>query len=791
MAYISKVTAGGSTYNVGSNLYGTCDTAAGTAAKVAVVSGFDTLETGVTVHIKFTYSNTVASPTLAIKPTSSGTATTAKSIMRYGTTAPSTSAKTSWQAGSVVSFTYDGTYWQMNGWLNDDSTYTVNNGKLTVQKNGATVATFTANQSGDSTANITVPTAVSELTNDSGYTTNTGTITGVKTTAGTHSTIDVSSGAANFNVPTKTSHLTNDSGFLTAHQTIKQDGVTGATVNRFGTCSTAAATAAKTVSITTGTFALEAGATIAVKFSNANTANNPTLAVNSTAAKNIFVNGAQITSGGNKALLTGTVVFVYDGTQWNLIGNYYDTNTQTVTGVKGNSESSYRTGNVNITAANIGLGNVENKSSATIRGELTSSNVTTALGYTPPTSDTNNAVTQTATAANANYEVLFSGTADNTTRTEGARKSSGFIYNPSNESILVGSLKSNTTLGTGSSAFGYSNEASGYYSHAEGYSTTASGSYSHAEGSETTTSGNSSHAEGSETTASGGNAHAEGYSTTASGVYSHAEGSITTASGDGSHAEGYGTTANHAYQHVFGRYNIADNSSAGSSMTGNYIEIVGNGTSSNALSNARTLDWSGNETIAGNLTLSGSSSDISFTGTHKWDGINASLNTTLGAKLNKSGGEITGTVYSQTNGSNFEVYSPNSGHKMRFTATDTPRSGLYDMIASRWAFWKNADGEYQIGPNGYAVQSRTQAQGTTKYPLRDGVVFAFRSGASSNTVTVACVSQWSGDSVIYQHHVSTINVTVDTWHETIKVANNTNGNIQVIMIGQFNDNSTY
>lgn len=46
-----------------------------------------------------------------------------------------------------------------------------------------------------------------------------GTITSVKTTAGTHTTINVTSGAANFNVPTKTSHLTNDSGFLTAHQT--------------------------------------------------------------------------------------------------------------------------------------------------------------------------------------------------------------------------------------------------------------------------------------------------------------------------------------------------------------------------------------------------------------------------------------------------------------------------------------------------------------------------------------------------------------------------------------------
>lgn len=37
----------------------------------------------------------------------------------------------------------------------------------------------------------------------------------------------------------------------------------------------------------------------------------------------------------------------------------------------------------NVTKANVGLGNVENKSSATIRSEITSANVTTALGYTP------------------------------------------------------------------------------------------------------------------------------------------------------------------------------------------------------------------------------------------------------------------------------------------------------------------------------------------------------------------------------------------------------------------------
>ena len=42
-----------------------------------------------------------------------------------------------------------------------------------------------------------------------------------------------------------------------------------------------------------------------------------------------------------------------------------------------------------VTKSQIGLGNVENKSGATIRGEMTKSDVVNALGYTPPTSDTN------------------------------------------------------------------------------------------------------------------------------------------------------------------------------------------------------------------------------------------------------------------------------------------------------------------------------------------------------------------------------------------------------------------
>lgn len=54
------------------------------------------------------------------------------------------------------------------------------------------------------------------------------------------------------------------------------------------------------------------------------------------------------------------------------------------------------------TKADLGLGNVENKSSATIRGELTSANVTTALGYTPPRTDTNTHYTTRIVAGAAN-----------------------------------------------------------------------------------------------------------------------------------------------------------------------------------------------------------------------------------------------------------------------------------------------------------------------------------------------------------------------------------------------------
>ena len=153
-----------------------------------------------------------------------------------------------------------------------------------------------------------------------------------------------------------------------------------------------------------------------------------------------------------------------------------------------------------------------------------------------------------------------------------------------------------TASGEYSHAEGGMTTASGEYSHAEGFGTSATNSYSHAEGGTTKATGALSHAEGGSTTAAGALSHAEGSNTIASGNVSHAEGYNTTASGVESHAEGHYTIAKANYSHVSGQYNVED-------LNNTYAEIIGIGTSNSSRKNGRTLDWSGNEQLAGSLTL--------------------------------------------------------------------------------------------------------------------------------------------------------------------------------------------
>ena len=84
----------------------------------------------------------------------------------------------------------------------------------------------------------------------------------------------------------------------------------------YGECTTAGATAAKTVSLTNTV--LTPGGIIAVNFVNAFTASSPTLAVNGGAAKPIKLYGAAMPMG--KVHNNTILVMYYDGTNFNVIG---------------------------------------------------------------------------------------------------------------------------------------------------------------------------------------------------------------------------------------------------------------------------------------------------------------------------------------------------------------------------------------------------------------------------------------------------------------------------------------
>lgn len=202
---ISSLSYGENTYSF-TLPYGVCSTAADTVDKTVTVPNFS-LETGATVIVKFTYANSIASPTLNVNNTG------AKPIYRYGTTVASTGTTTTgWVAGAVQMFTYDG-----SGWIRD-------------------------------------------------YWNNT-----------TYSNASLGQG--------------------------------------YCTCSTAAATVAKTASLSS--YSLTAGGIVAVRFTNGNTASSPTLNINSKGAKPIYYNGAALTD--TKMIEAGDVVTFMYSTQYHLL----------------------------------------------------------------------------------------------------------------------------------------------------------------------------------------------------------------------------------------------------------------------------------------------------------------------------------------------------------------------------------------------------------------------------------------------------------------------------------------
>lgn len=129
MSYGTKHQTVDGVKKMGSNLFGTCSTASGTAAKVAALDGFDVLVEGVTIHIKMENASSGSNRTLKVETTE------AVPIRCNG------SSTVKWDAGSVISFTYDGTYWQMNDFYDvpagDNTTYTLSKSGSTITLTGS------------------------------------------------------------------------------------------------------------------------------------------------------------------------------------------------------------------------------------------------------------------------------------------------------------------------------------------------------------------------------------------------------------------------------------------------------------------------------------------------------------------------------------------------------------------------------------------------------------------------------------------------------------------------------
>lgn len=122
---------------------------------------------------------------------------------------------------------------------------------------------------------------------------------------------------------TSSDSITGSAAKLTTKRTI--DGVEfdgSANIIHYGTCSTAAATAAKEVACTG--FKLETGALINVRFTVTNTASPVTLNVNSTGAKGLKYRNGDFSAGYLSA--NRTYAIIYDGTYYQIVGDF-DTNT--------------------------------------------------------------------------------------------------------------------------------------------------------------------------------------------------------------------------------------------------------------------------------------------------------------------------------------------------------------------------------------------------------------------------------------------------------------------------------
>lgn len=321
-----------------------CSTASGTASKAASCSGYYLVSAlpKSYIHIIFSNSNTAASA-LTLNINSQG----AKPIYINGSASSSTNYTL--PAGSYIAF-YDGTNYQFR-----------TDGKLPASITGdaGTVNGHSVNKDVPSDAVFTDTTDLTQMT---------GTLPASKGGTGETSLRNASNSLINAldtgvatKIPEKTDY------FISQYIGGNADNSTAANANKyyrrpisvlfgamessdisnalgyspspsiyFGACDTAAATAAKVITLDDSTgFELKAGVMICVKFTNTNTASNVTFNVEGTGAKSVSYAKDAAYAGTTSAIVGNSgysIYYVYDGTYWCFVNNQnnYANNSDTI-----------------------------------------------------------------------------------------------------------------------------------------------------------------------------------------------------------------------------------------------------------------------------------------------------------------------------------------------------------------------------------------------------------------------------------------------------------------------------
>lgn len=540
--------------------YGSCSTAAGTAAKTVDVDNFS-LETGARVLVKFTVTNTAASPTLNVEGTG------AKAIYYNGAAITAGYLK----ANKTYEFVYNGTQWDMISDVDTNTTYTFNGAVSTIKDSNLTASrALVSNSSGKI--------ATSDVTStELGY-------------------LDGVTSAIQTQLDGKAASSHNHSASQITSGTISTERLPAASGTQAGITLVYPAASCTTFSSDSGTVtpaAVQKGAKMfaitrpssstnkaIVRYSNTTgdvqdskiTIEDVTNTKDTSKKANVLAIPAE----GGKKMVYGYCTDQVDGTSF--IGGVFDASATSYPYAQGlaigGTSGNLLWKGVKVATTNDIPTSLKNPYSLTIQGNGTTLTNGTYDGSAAKTVNiTPASIGAAASSHNHAASNITSGTLG--VARGGTGNSNGYIQ--------IGAL-SGTTVGTLATA--------------EGRNVTASGSYCHAEGNYTEASGSSAHAEGQSSTASGIASHAEGNNATASGNYSHAEGDFTSASAKGAHAEGTYTLASSEYQHVQGKFNVED-------KAGTYAHIVGNGESTSARSNAHTLDWDGNAWFAGDVYVGG------------------------------------------------------------------------------------------------------------------------------------------------------------------------------------------